>query len=202
MIKRRFPGMEKTLIDEEKKDIEARHSRSHSDRLVRAKPKNERRRVVKTTEYKWITNLRHWDQRRIFNVLKCKETQDGRQNCDYTWLVSGGLNLGESTVRPLARAGRCRWKIENEGNNTQKNEGYRLEHLYSRDEVSMKIWHALINIAHTINQLIERGSLIAVRSFGSLRDFSQRLFEHFRYLVFEKPPHPPRIQIRLCWDSS
>ena len=190
------------MVDEEEKDIEARHARTHRQRLVRTAPKNEQRRVVTTTEYRWIPAFEHWDGLRTFNVLRCTENKDGKQICHYTWLLSKGLKLNELTVKPLSRAGRCRWKIENEGNNIQKHGGYGLEHLYSHDEVSQKVWYALINIAHTINQLLERGSLVKARIYGGYRDLSQRLFEHFRYLVFRKPEHPPRIQIRLCWDSS
>ena len=160
------------------------------------------RRVIKEIRYEWVNQLEHIDGVRTFNILSCREVEDGQENCNYTWLLSNGLNLCEETVNPLSRSGRCRWKIENEGNNVQKNGGYRLEHLYSRDEVSMKIWHALLDIAHIINQLIERGSLIMAKSFGSIRDIAVRMFEHFRYNVFQKPLNPLRIQIRLCWDTS
>ena len=66
----------------------------------------------------------------------------------------------------------------------------------------MKIWCALIDIAHLINQIIEQGSLIVIKTYGSIRNVSQRLFEHLRYYVFRKPPNPPRIQIRLGWNTS
>jgi hypothetical protein len=36
--------------------------------------------------------------------------------------------LDESNVRAIVKAGRCRWKIENENNNTLTTKGYRLEH--------------------------------------------------------------------------
>lgn len=201
-------GIEKILIETQEKNIEVRKKRSHEERLMRTKPMRQERRVEKTTEYGWINKLEHWDGKRTFNIFKCKEVEDGRENCNYTWMSSKGLNLSEETVKPLSVAGRCRWVIENEGNNVQKNGGYQLEHLYSRDEVSMKIWHVLLNIAHIINQLIERGSLIVVKHLGSIRDIAIRMFEHFRCCVFKKPLDPPRIQIRLRpavrqgWDTS
>lgn len=193
---------EETLIEQEETVVELRQQRNHQQRLIREKPRHEQRKVIKTVRYAWKSRLEHIDGKRTFNMLSCREVQDQEEKCDYTWLVSDGLNLCEETVKPLSRAGRCRWKIENEGNNIQKNGGYRLEHLYSRDEVSMKIWHVILDIAHIINQLIERGSLIVAKSFGSIRDIAVRMFEHFRYRVFRKPLNPPRIQIRLCWDTS
>jgi len=61
----------------------------------------------------------------------------------------------------------------------------------------MKVWNVLLDIAHMINQLIERGSLIVRKAYGTLRDLAQRLFEHLRYFVYKKPLVRPMIQIRL-----
>ena len=187
----------KTLVERQERTIASRQGRSHEQRLSRQKPKRETRLVIKETSYEWINRLEHIDGVRTFNMLSCREVEDGGENCNYTWMLSNGLNLCEETVNPLSRGGRCRWVIENEGNNVQKNGGYNLEHLYSRDENSMKVWNVLLDIAHIINQLIERGSLIVRKAYGTLRDLSQRLFEHLRYFVFEKPLVRPMIQIRL-----
>lgn len=191
------------VIEEiEEADIEERNPRDHQGRFVRSKPQYKKRKVVRKTIYSWMTGIEFSEDRSLFNIMTCRETVDGEKVCDYVWLVSDGLNLNEDTVKPLAQRGRCRWKIENEGNNIQKNGGYRLEHLYSRDKVSMKIWCAMIDIAHLINQLIEKGSLIVKATFGSVRNIAKRMFEHFRYFTFKKPSHPERIQIRLSWDTS
>lgn len=190
------------IVDVENQEIEERQRRDHGQRLGRGRPKHKKRMRVIETSYTWIRGVEPSKDRSLFNVMTCKELVDGVKVCDYAWLVSDGLNLNEDNVRVLAKRGRCRWKIENEGINIQKNGGYRLEHLYSRDEVSMKIWCALIDIAHLINQLIEHGSLIAIKTYGSVRNMAQRMFEHLRYYVFRKPPNPARIQIRLCWNTS
>jgi hypothetical protein len=183
-------------------ETEERQTRNHDEKFIRSKPRYKKRTVVKETTYTWMPGIEFSEDRSLFNIMTCKEIVDGKKVCDYAWLVSDGLNLNEDTVKPLAKTGRCRWKIENEGINTQKNGGYHLEHLYSRDKVSMKIWCAMIDIAHLINQLIERGSLIVAKAFGSIGNIAKRMFEHFRYYTFKKPSHPPRIQIRLAWDTS
>lgn len=195
-------GLENTVIKEEEQEVEDRHQRSHEERMIRGQSKNQTRMIKTETTYTWMSQVEHWDGQRKFNVLGCREIVDGKKQCDYLWLVSDGLNLNEDTIETLAQRGRCRWKIENEGINTQKNGGYRLEHLYSRDKVSMKIWCAILDIAHLISQLIEQGSLIVLKTYGSIRNMSQRMFEHLRYYVFRKPPNPPRIQIRLRWNTS
>jgi hypothetical protein len=53
-----------------------------------------------------------------------------------------------------------RFKIENEGFNTQKNGGYNLSHKFSRvSSVAMKNYVSLMQIAHLFNQLYELSSL-------------------------------------------
>lgn len=195
-------GLENKVIKKEEQEVEDRHKRSHEERMMRGRAKNQTRMIETETTYTWMSQAEHWDGQRRFNILGCREMVDGKEQCDYLWLVSEGLNLNENTIEALAQRGRCRWKIENEGINIQKNGGYRLGHLYSRDKVSMKIWCAIIDIAHLINQLIEQGSLIVLKTYGSIRNVSQRMFEHLRYHVFRKPPNPPRIQIRLGWNTS
>ena len=64
-------------------------------------------------------------------------------------------------VRHIGHAGRLRWKIENEGFNTQKNGDYQLEHKYCRKSYNgMKNYYTLLQLAHAINQLIEKGKCI------------------------------------------
>ena len=190
-------GIKKVLVEEETKTIALRRRRTHEERLKRKKPQYETREVVRSLRYEWDEQLKHWDKERVFDILSCYEAKDGKDLCQYTWIISEGLNLCEDNVKPLSKGGRLRWVIENQGNNVQKNGGYGLEHQYSRDENSMKVWNVLLDIAHMINQLIEKGSLIIRAEYGTLRDLAQRLFEHLRYFVFEKSLIRPKIQIRF-----
>ena len=190
------------IIRRRERHIQVRKRRSHRQKLVRSKAKTGRRKVVRETVYTWMGNVRHWDGKRSFNILTCKETNDGKKNCDYVWLVSDGLNVCKDNAVTLAERGRLRWVIENQGNNMQKNGGYNLEHLYSRDMVGMKVWCAIVDIACIINQLIETGSLIVKKTFGSLRNIAEKMFHDFCYAVLQKPPGRPRIQIRLRHSNT
>jgi len=59
-------------------------------------------------------------------------------------------------VKKLSQAGRLRWKIENEGFNEEKNNGYHMEHLYSRKSFNtLQNYYQCMLIAHLINQLLE-----------------------------------------------
>ncbi len=58
-----------------------------------------------------------------------------------------------------AYTGRLRWKIENEGFNTQKNLGYNLKHKYSRVSwLAAKNYYQCLQIGHLLNQLLELSS--------------------------------------------
>ncbi len=72
-----------------------------------------------------------------------------KQSTKFKWLTNFEMNSG--TVNDLANnGGRLRWKIENEGFNVQKNDGYNLEHAYSRDPNARKVFYLLLQIAHLI----------------------------------------------------
>ena len=98
----------------------------------------------------------------------------------------GNVNIGPDRARDVAtKGGRIRWKIENEGFNVQKNEGYGLEHAYSKNPVSAKVFYYLLQIAHMIFQLLEKGSLLKKsfpRGLGSGKNLAFRLLEAWRNL--------------------
>jgi hypothetical protein len=202
-------GLKKELEMSCSSEIKARGKRDHQQRCEREIVAGGTREQKIERMYTWGNEIGHWQNERSYNILSSKVTVDGKFTSQYTWLVSSGIKVEEKTVNKVSQAGRCRWKIENEGINVQKNGGYKLEHLYSRDEVSMKIWIVLLDIAHIISQLLEKGSLLEKEIFGSSQNLAKRLYEHLRYFVFRKPKQWPRRQIRLfhkCvrfgWDTS
>ena len=80
------------------------------------------------------------------------------------------LEVDNLSVWELCSRGRLRWKIENEGFNTQKNHGYNLGHKYSRRHfTAMRNYYELMQIAHLVNQLCERLRKVreAVKSAGT-----------------------------------
>lgn len=72
------------------------------------------------------------------------------------------LKVDKDNVRHISEAGRMRWKIENEGFNEQKNGGYNLGHKFSRKSFTgYKNYYQCMQIAHIINQLVEKSAEIA-----------------------------------------
>jgi len=147
----------------------------------------------RTLEFSWVNEIAY--NGRMLNVLEMTETKGGRQTYYCAWLCSWFIT--RDNVKALGLGGRGRWLIENEGFNSQKTGGYKMEHAFSTDNVAMKHFYYLLQIAHITNQLMEKGSLLREKirtSMGSLRVFSERLWALMTETVIE----PERLQAFLA----
>ena len=69
--------------------------------------------------------------------------------------------MNKKNTGKFSRAGRLRWKIENEGFNEQKNDGYNLKHKCSRKSfIATQNYYQCLQIAHMINQLAFKAKAI------------------------------------------
>lgn len=142
-------------------------------------------------DYRWAEGLTYTDsQDRVhsLNLIECRETRTDTRGqvtlIRYKWITN--FSLTSRNVDRLAnQGGRLRWKIENEGFNVQKNSDLKLEHPYSQDPTARKVFYLLLQLAHTIFQLIQKGSLLrkvfpaGLRTAGNL---AFRLLEAWRNL--------------------
>jgi hypothetical protein len=154
----------------------------------------------------WTTDIKY--HQHALHIIRSLDTyKDSNEKKKFLYLTN--IKPTRSTVCALANgAGRQRWKIENQGFNTQKNGGYNLEHVYSENGNSAKCFYLCLQIAHIINQLIEKGSLIenACKKYGSIKNLTSHLRDVMRYIIFEpldiqsllKEP----FQIRLFKNTS
>jgi hypothetical protein len=164
--------------------------------------------------YQWVplhyrdSNGRDWS----FTGIRCHETKVDGSRGEWAWVTSVEVRR-ETVVEVATIGGRERWRVENEGFNTQKNSGLNLEHAFSH--TNWESYYYLLQIAHILLQLVEKGSLLrqlaqqhgqrtAVMLFGSLKNIAQRLLESLRYLHWPNEAFDVElaqaIQIRL--DSS
>jgi hypothetical protein len=165
--------------------------------------------------YRWVNGLRYTDsagREWTFDAIVCTETKADGTVTEWSWLTS--LTVSHETVMSVAtQGGRQRWREENEGFNAPKNSGLNLEHAYSH--TCWAAYYFLLQIAHLLLQLVEKGSLLrhlaqgqgkrtAVQWFGSLKNMAQRLLESVRFLAWTEETVSQfgagPIQIRL--DSS
>lgn len=92
-----------------------------------------------------------------FNVFRYVEIKDKKTT---TFNYISDLKITNKNIEEIVIIGRKRWKIENEGFNVQKNGTFNISHLCSRFENALKIHYLFIQIAHTIRQLLEYGSIL------------------------------------------
>jgi len=175
--------------------------------LLELCPSNRKRHTNEQAvaqEFAWVEGLEYVDDQgrpQRFNAFQCRQ-QDGQDTRFFAWLTNFAIRP-ENVVSLGNRGGRCRWKIENEGFNIQKNGGFNLEHAYGMGPRQIKNYYVLLQIAHMILQLIECGSLLQAdckRLFGSLRNLARRLAESLRNRLIPPEatgPAAPCIQIRL-----
>jgi hypothetical protein len=106
--------------------------------------------------FHWVTDIDYRGHR--LQWLECLETVgslDSGERTDSRFVHLTDLAVSVDTVVMLSATGRLRWKIENEGFNTQKNLGYALQHKYARvDWQAAKNYYQCLQIGHMINQLM------------------------------------------------
>lgn len=170
--------------------------------LLKLTPENTRivsREGCRQT-YRWINDVDFGEQ--TLNVFECFE-ETAKGNTRFVWLT--GFRIDAANVEELSgRGGRQRWKIENEGFNTQKNGGYGLEHAFSENNAAQKNFYLLMQMGHIFNQLMEKGSLLRERiraTMGSLKVFSQKMWAALTETVIDgarlQTILGTRIQIRF-----
>jgi hypothetical protein len=162
-------------------------------------------------DLRWVNEIAYVDasgEEHSVAVLQCLETKpDGDrppQTTRFKWVTNFNVTA-HRVVTLVNQGGRLRWKIENEGFNVQKNGGYALEHVYSRDATASQVFYLLLQIAHLLAQLIERGSLFR-KAFpygvGSAKNIAFRLLEAWRNLRLSpmevQQMLDTRIQIRFA----
>lgn len=168
-----------------------------------------------TQRFRWATDIGYVDtqnRHHRLDVIECLETKPDKQKPGTTTKFKWVTNFQVTPSKVLALAnygGRMRWKMENEGFNVQKNGGYGLEHAYTNNLVSAKIFYFLLQIAHMLAQLLEKGSLLRASfpaGFGSARNLAFRLLEAWRNVPLHKTEiqkiPSARIQIRFPFDTS
>jgi hypothetical protein len=128
----------------------------------------------------WTNNIQYEGQ--TLALTECQETVAiaGNKEQTKTFVHIATFTITKDRARAVVNeGGRQRWNIE-DGFNTQKNRGYELEHVYCRNENATKVFYLYMQIAHIINQLVERGSLTAAlrKKLGSIKNFTNDLMMH------------------------
>lgn len=88
----------------------------------------------------------------LVNVLEYWQVSKDDEITKFSWVTD--LPITEDNVMDLMRAGRARWKIENETFNTLKNQGYNLGHNYGLGKKNLSaVFTILMMLAFLIDQV-------------------------------------------------
>jgi len=115
------------------------------------------------------------------NVLSYTETNKKGKKQHFTWVTK--LPINTNNVYEIMRAGRARWRIENETFNTLKNQGYHFEHNYGHGKENLcSVMTMLMMLAFLIDQVQQLCSPAYQKARQHAGAFKV-LFERIRNLI-------------------
>jgi hypothetical protein len=116
---------------------------------------NGKRRETDTYRYAEVVPLRDGDGALTVNWCELTTTDESGQVL-YRNAFATPLPLDEARVIEVIEAGRSRWKIENENNNTLKTKGYHFEHNYGHGQQQLSsLLASLIILAFLVHTVLE-----------------------------------------------
>ena len=125
------------------------------------------------------------------NVLTYCETKKSVQKQYFSWVTK--IQITPENVHQIMRAGRCRWRIENETFNTLKNQGYHFEHNYGHGYDNLcSVMTMLMMLAFLIDQVQQLCCAVYQKTRKHVGPLCV-LFEKVRTLAF--------LFIWDCWFS-
>jgi hypothetical protein len=163
--------------------------------------------------FRWADDIAYTDSEKkehTLSVIECLETKPDKEEQKKTTKFKWVTNCHVSCKNVIALSndgGRMRWKIENEGFNVQKKGGYELEHAYTNNPNSAKVFYLLLQIAHLLAQLLYKATLLKrdfLDGLGSARNLAFRLLEAWRNALIDQAEMLAVLQSRfqIRFDSS
>ncbi|MGN0400666.1 MAG: transposase family protein [Acetatifactor sp.] len=131
---------------------------------------------------------------RNVNVLKYKETRIKKGETvttEFGWITS--IEITDKNVQKLVRAGRSRWKIENQGFNRQKHWQGNIEHACSWNERAQKNHYLLEQISDFMKQLYEYFFLKKNEIKKTQKNISSELLASFGRQLTETEDIPAQL---------
>ena len=147
----------------------------------------------------------------LVNLLVYKQIKNG-QTKYFTWITN--ITLKEPWLLKIMRAGRARWKIENETFNTLKNQGYQFEHNfghgYKNLSVNLAMMMMLAFLIDQIQQLCCKVFNEVWKKLGSKKLLWYEIRKKFEDYIFDSMLQVyqiilnplPKIRVSQLLDSS
>jgi hypothetical protein len=142
-----------------------------------------------TETYRFVNQVPLRDGEDALHVNWCELTttrQDGKITYHNAFATNHAITA--ENVAEIVRAGRTRWKVENENNNTLKTKGYHLSHNFGHGKQHLSTLLATLNLLaflfHTLLDLLD-SNYRTIREFLPRKSFFQDLRALTRYMCFE-----------------
>jgi hypothetical protein len=143
----------------------------------------------RTHQYRWQNNVPlHGQENAILvNYFEHKIiNSQGKVTSTYSWITD--IEINEKNIIKMVKAGRCRWKIENECFNTLKNQGYHLEHNYGHGQqylsYNMYLLTLLAFYCHQIFELTDKAYQACRERYGSKQSLWETLRVAIQFFIF------------------
>ena len=141
-------------------------------------------------QYRWANGVPLTDSDDALKVNWCELTlTDAQGKVRYRNSYITDWNITAGNVSGLVAAGRARWKIENENNNTLKTKGYHLEHNFGHGKQHLSSLLMTLNLLafglHTLLEVTDTGYRLVRAAVGARRKFFQHLEALTAYWYFE-----------------
>ena len=134
--------------------------------------------------YRYANNVPLAEGEGALKVNWCDVTITGKHrkkpyHC--AWITD--WKIDDKNVAAIAATGRCRWKIENENNNTLKTKGYHLEHNFGHGKKHLSSLLAAMNMLALLTHTLLYYSDDAYRLIRAKLPTRKTFFEHIRALM-------------------
>jgi hypothetical protein len=157
-------------------------------------------------EKQWTSKEMLWHHYRYRNDIPIK---DGEEVLSINWCEITTTNeagnilyknsfasnhlLTKENVIDVTTAGRTRWKIENENNNTLKTKGYNLKHNFGHEKEHLSSTLATLNrlsfLIHTVLKYFDERYRLVRQELGSRKTFFDDIRALTRYICFDSWHH-------------
>lgn len=144
--------------------------------------------------YEWVHDVELFDTESAptVNFIEFQKFNSaGKRTVRFSWVTD--LPIAHHTIEELVRAGRARWKIENENFNTLKNHGYHLEHNFGHGKHNLSEAFFVLNLLaffmHQIFAIVDELYQQARAGFSARREYWNAIRATFRFLLFDSWDH-------------
>jgi hypothetical protein len=138
--------------------------------------------------YEWVNDIPLNGTKDADNINYFEYTilKDNNVNFHCSWVTD--ILITQNNIVQLVKAGRARWKIENEAFNTLKNQGYHLEHNFGHGDkhlsYNLLLFNFLAFFMHQIFELSDRLYQKCRSKFTSRKEYWNQLRCTIRILIF------------------